>query len=124
MMQQAAIGLGVRVRLLAEGPDVSAAQVVPDHVVGDHTDLPTLRDVAADAPVVTFDHEHVPPEHLRTLGDEGHACRPGPHALLFAQDKAEMRTRLAEMGVPCPRSRIVATRDDLESFGLPAVVKT
>jgi 5-(carboxyamino)imidazole ribonucleotide synthase len=124
MMQQAAIGLGVRIRLLAEAPDVSAAQVVPDHVVGDYTDLDTLRSVVEDAPVVTFDHEHVPPEHLRTLGAEGHACRPGPHALLFAQDKAEMRTRLSSMSVPCPRFRMVATPGDLASFGFPAVVKT
>ena len=29
MMQQAAISLGIEVHLLAEGPDVSAAQVVP-----------------------------------------------------------------------------------------------
>jgi 5-(carboxyamino)imidazole ribonucleotide synthase len=124
MMQQSAIGLGVRIRLLAEGPDVSAAQVVPDHVVGDHTDLDALRTVVGDAPVVTFDHEHVPPEHLRTLEAEGHACRPGPHALLFAQDKAAMRERLGALGVPCPRNATISSRDDLEAFGFPAVVKT
>jgi 5-(carboxyamino)imidazole ribonucleotide synthase len=124
MMQQSAIGLGVHIRLLAEGPDVSAAQVVPDHVVGDHTDLDALRTVVGDAPVVTFDHEHVPPEHLRTLEAEGHACRPGPHALLFAQDKAAMRERLGALGVPCPRNATISSRDDLEAFGFPAVVKT
>lgn len=124
MMQQAAIGLGVRIRLLAEAPDVSAAQVVPDHVVGDYTDLDTLRGVVADAPVVTFDHEHVPPEHLRTLQAEGHACRPGPHALLFAQDKGDMRARLVAMDAPVPRHRLIGSRDELEAFGFPAVVKT
>lgn len=124
MMQQSAIGLGIDIRLLAEGPDVSAAQVVPDHLVGDYTDLDTLRAVVADAPVVTFDHEHVPPEHLRTLQAEGHACRPGPHALLFAQDKGSMRTRLGELGAPCPRNAIITSPDDLAAFGFPAVVKT
>ncbi|WP_159537474.1 5-(carboxyamino)imidazole ribonucleotide synthase [Aeromicrobium sp. 9AM] len=124
MMQQAAIGLGIRIRLLAEAPDVSAAQVVPDHVVGDYTDLDTLRAIVADAPVVTFDHEHVPPEHLRALETEGHACRPGPHALLYAQDKGDMRARLSEMGIPCPRFRMVTTAEELASFGFPAVVKT
>ncbi|CAN5243680.1 5-(carboxyamino)imidazole ribonucleotide synthase [soil metagenome] len=129
MMQQAAIGLGVRVRLLAEAPDVSAAQVVTDHLVGDYTDLATLRKAVADAPVVTFDHEHVPPEHLRALEAEGHACRPGPSALLYAQDKAEMRTRLAELGAPCPRSRVVASAHDVDAFaasvgGFPIVLKT
>jgi len=131
MMQQAAIGLGVRIRLLAEGPDVSAAQVVPDHLVGDHTVLGDLRDAVDGAPVVTFDHEHVPPEHLRTLQAEGHACRPGPHALLYAQDKAEMRARLAELGAPCPASRVLDgdPAAELDSFaasvgGYPVIVKT
>ncbi len=124
MMQPAAIGLGIRLRLLAEGPDVSAAQVIPDHRVGDHTDIDDLRAVAAGVPVITFDHEHVPPEHLRTLASEGHACRPGPEALLFAQDKGAMRARLAELDVPCPRNAPIASLEDLEAFGYPAVVKT
>ncbi len=124
MMQQSAIGLGIDIRLLAEGPDVSAAQVVPDHLVGDYTDLDTLRAVVADAPVVTFDHEHVPPEHLRALQADGHACRPGPDALLFAQDKGSMRKRLGDLGAPCPRNAIIASPEDLASFGFPAVVKT
>lgn len=133
MMQQPAIALGVRLRLLAEGPDVSAAQVIADHVVGDHTDLDDLRAAVADAPVVTFDHEHVPPEHLRTLAAEGHACRPGPDALLYAQDKGDMRVRLSLLGVPCPIFEVLDiepgdTVDDLadamHEFGYPAVLKT
>ncbi|MEJ7636208.1 5-(carboxyamino)imidazole ribonucleotide synthase [Aeromicrobium sp.] len=124
MMQQAAIGLGIHIRLLAEAPDVSAAQVIPDHLVGDHTDLDTLRSVVADVPVVTFDHEHVPPEHLRTLEAEGHACRPGPHALLYAQDKGDMRARLGSLGVPCPRHAAISSPEDLDTFGYPAVLKT
>jgi 5-(carboxyamino)imidazole ribonucleotide synthase len=124
MMQQAAIGLGVRIRLLAEGPDVSAAQVVPDHLVGDHTNLDDLRAVVADVSVVTFDHEHVPPEHLRTLEAEGHACRPGPDALIHAHDKGVMRTRLTQMPVPVPRWAFVGSDSDLADFGFPSVVKT
>ncbi len=124
MMQQAAIGLGVRIRLLAERPDVSAAQVIPDHVVGDQTDLDDLRAAVSDAAVVTFDHEHVPPEHLAALEAEGHACRPGPHALIYAQDKRAMRERLTGIGVPCPRWAVVESADDLTRFGLPAVLKT
>jgi len=132
MMQQAAIGLGVRIRLLAEGPDVSAAQVVTDQLVGDYTDLDSLRRAVGDAPVVTFDHEHVPPDHLATLQSEGHSCRPGPHALLFAQDKAEMRARLSALGVPCPVHSPISGPDpkaQLDAFaasvgGYPVVLKT
>ncbi len=133
MMQQPAIALGLRLRLLAEGPDVSAAQVIGDHIIGDHTNIDDLRAAVADAPVVTFDHEHVPPDHLRTLAAEGHACRPGPEALLFAQDKGEMRIRLSLLGIPCPLFEVLDvepgdTVDDLadamHEFGYPAVVKT
>ncbi len=129
MMQQAAIGLGVRLRLLAEDEDVSAAQVIPDHIVGDHTSLDDLRAAARDARVVTFDHEHVPPSHLEALQAEGHACRPGPHALIYAQDKALMRERLSELGIPAPAHRVVADSNELDSFvesvgGYPVIVKT
>jgi 5-(carboxyamino)imidazole ribonucleotide synthase len=129
MMQQAAVGLGVRLRLLAESEDASAAQVIPDHIVGDHNSLADLQEVARDARVVTFDHEHVPPPHLAALDAAGHACRPGPHALIYAQDKALMRERLSELDIPVPVHRVVADAEELRSFvesvgGYPVVVKT
>ena len=129
MMAQAAVGLGVRLHLLAEGPDVSAAQVVPGAVVGDYRDLETLRAAAEGCSVVTFDHEHVPTEHLHALTDEGHACRPGPEALVHAQDKAVMRARLGHLDVPCPRNAVVADAEDVDRFagtvgGFPVVLKT
>ncbi|HXH79320.1 5-(carboxyamino)imidazole ribonucleotide synthase [Nocardioides sp.] len=124
MMAQPAIGLALPLRLLAEAPGVSAAQVIPDHLVGDYTDLPTLRRATAGCQVVTFDHEHVPTAHLQALAADGIAVRPGPEALVHAQDKAVMRQRLAELDVPCPRNAVVATTTDVESFGLPCVLKT
>ena len=129
MMAQAAVALGVPLRLLAEGPDVSAAQVVRDPLVGDYRDLPTLREAAEGCAVVTFDHEHVPTEHLHALTAEGHACRPGPEALVHAQDKAVMRERLDGLGVPSPRHRVVTSVADVVAFadtvgGFPVVLKT
>jgi 5-(carboxyamino)imidazole ribonucleotide synthase len=129
MMAQAAVGLGVPLRLLAEAPGVSAAQVVPEHVVGDYRDLETLRRVAEGCDVVTFDHEHVPPSHLEVLAREGHACRPGPDALVHAQDKGVMRARLDEVEVPSPRHAIVESPQQVPGFaesvgGWPVVLKT
>ncbi len=128
MLQPAAVALGVPLRVLAEGPEVSAAQVVRDTVVGDYRDLADLRAAARGCAVVTFDHEHVPPEHLEVLAAEGHACRPGPHALLLAQDKAVMRARLTELRVPVPRHRPVSDAEQLDCFaagtGWPLVLKT
>jgi 5-(carboxyamino)imidazole ribonucleotide synthase len=124
MMAQPAIALGLPLRLLAEAEGVSAAQVIPDQRVGDYRDLATLRAVTSGCPVVTFDHEHVPTEHLHALEADGVAVRPGPEALVHAQDKGVMRERLAELGVPCPRNAVVASGEEVESFGLPCVLKT
>jgi 5-(carboxyamino)imidazole ribonucleotide synthase len=124
MMAEPAAALGIPLRLLAEAEGVSAAQVVPDQLVGDYRDLPTLRRVTDGCAVVTFDHEHVPTEHLHALEDGGLAVRPGPEALVHAQDKAVMRERLAALGVPCPRNAVVTTPADVEAFGFPCVLKT
>ena len=128
MMDEAATPLGLRVRLLAEGPQTSAALVVPDTAVGDYTDAATLAAFAADVDAVTFDHEHVPTDLLAALQDAGTAVRPGPDALLYAQDKAAMRARLAELGAPCPAWRVVADEAELAAFadeiGWPVIAKT
>lgn len=128
MMQSAAVELGVRLRLLTVDPDDSAAQVIPDMRVGHHTDLDALRSLVDGADVVTFDHEHVPTSHLQALAADGVVVRPGPEALVHAQDKLVMRSRLTEMGVPCPRWSAVHSAAELKAFGddvgWPVVLKT
>ena len=127
MMQQAAIPLGIDVRLLAEAPDVSAAQVIPDHIVGDYRDLDTLLEIVDGANVLTFDHEHVPTRHLDILAERVHV-RPGSGALRFAQDKAEMRHKMAELDVACPAFAVADGPEDLIAFGerqgWPIIAKT
>ena len=123
MLAEPAAALGIPLRLLAEAEGVSAAQVIPDTILGDHRDLEALRKVTSGAAVVTFDHEHVPTEHLRALAEAGVAVRPGPEALVHAQDKAVMRARLTELGLPCPRHAVVTSAADVEAFGLPCVLK-
>jgi 5-(carboxyamino)imidazole ribonucleotide synthase len=124
MTQQAAIGLGVRLRVLSDSAQSSAARVVADVRVGDERALEDLRAFAKECDVVTFDHEHVPGEHIRALEDAGTACRPGAAALLHAQDKRVMRERLGGLGVPVPRFAVVRTMADVEEFGAwPVVLK-
>jgi len=128
MMYAASISLGVRIRLLAEGPETSAASIVHDGTIGDYTDPPTVRAFAAGCDVVTFDHEHVPTGLLRDLEAAGALVRPGPAALLHAQDKAIMRDRLTALGAPCPTNRVVAEAAALIAFGdehgWPVIAKT
>ena len=64
MTCQASIPLGIGFRVLADRPDDSAALVCPDTTVGDYHRLDDLLSFAAGCDVVTFDHEHVPGEHL------------------------------------------------------------
>ena len=128
MTYTAAIPLGVRVRLLAAARDESAAQVVPDVVLGDPGDLAALRAFAAGCDVLTFDHEGVPAAHLAELERAGVVVRPGPAALAHTQDKGVLGDRLAELGLPAPRWRRVADAGEVAGFaaeagGWPVVVK-
>ncbi|MDT4891631.1 MAG: 5-(carboxyamino)imidazole ribonucleotide synthase, partial [Pseudonocardiales bacterium] len=131
MSQQAAIALGQSLRVLADTPDDGAAMVVADAVVGDYRSLDDLRRFAKGCDVVTFDHEHVPNEHIAALAAEGISVQPGAQALRYAQDKAVMRQRLTELGIPCPawsdltvapdpRAALAAFADQI---GWPVVLK-
>jgi 5-(carboxyamino)imidazole ribonucleotide synthase len=72
-------------------------------MIGDYRSLTDLRAFAVGCDVVTFDHEHVPNEQVAALAADGVCVRPGAPALAHAQDKALMRRRLNELGLPCPR---------------------
>ncbi len=127
MTHQAAIALGQSLHVLAVSPDDPASLVSPNVTLGSHTDLDALSAFAKGCDVLTFDHEHVPGEHLRVLVDQGVHVRPGPDALLHAQDKLVMRRRLAEMGMPVPPFAEVRGVEDVEKFagehGWPCVLK-
>jgi 5-(carboxyamino)imidazole ribonucleotide synthase len=128
MTHQAAIALGQSLRVLSVGPEESAALVAADVRIGDHRDLDALTAAADGATVVTFDHEHVPTEHLHALVAAGHRVAPGPEALVHAQDKLVLRRALAEAGEPQPAWAEVSTVDEVEAFaaghGWPVVLKT
>ena len=126
MMQPAAIALGINMAVFAESEGSSAHGAVTK--VGDYTDLAQLREFAKDVDVITFDHEHVPTELLRQLEAEGVNVRPGPAALIHAQNKLVMRKKLAELGLPQPNWAEINSPQELEQFigihGPKIVVKT
>ncbi|TDE59996.1 5-(carboxyamino)imidazole ribonucleotide synthase [Nonomuraea mesophila] len=127
MTQPPAIALGVELRVLAAAPDESAARVITDTRIGDYRDLDDLRAFAQGCAAITFDHEHVPTEHVKALVADGHTVHPGAEALVHAQDKAVMRERLTAIGAPCPAWARVETAADAERFagehGWPVVLK-
>ena len=126
MTAQAAIGLGVTFRVLAEAPADSAALVTPDVTVGSHLSLRDVSAFAGRCDVVTFDHEHVPGRVLAELESAGVLVRPGSAALRYTQDKLAMRGALTSRGVPCPRYAAVSSVADVEEFAAgswPVVLK-
>ncbi len=128
MTCQAAVGLGIGFRVLAGAAGESAAQVCAGTQIGDYRSLDDLLAFGGGCDVVTFDHEHVPGAHLAALERAGMRVRPGAGALRYAQDKAAMRERLAELGISCPRCAPVASLGDVLAFaagsGWPVVLKT
>jgi 5-(carboxyamino)imidazole ribonucleotide synthase len=117
MMQPAAIALGLRLRVLSADPQDCANQVIPDVVPGSPDDLAAVLGFARGCDVVTFEHEHVPSSVLERLVETGIPVRPGPDALLYAQDKAEMRERLSALGLPCPAWRRICAAGEAAEFG-------
>ena len=128
MMAPAAVELGLELHLLAGSPQASAAQVIPRTTIGDYRSVDDVLAFAEGLDAITFDHEHVPAEVLSALQQAGHSLHPGPHALLYAQDKLAMRSAVEELGLPNPRWARVDSVEDLIRFGdeagWPVVLKT
>jgi 5-(carboxyamino)imidazole ribonucleotide synthase len=126
MTAQAAIGLGIGFGVLADTPDDSAARVWAGTRVGDYRSLDDLRAFAAGCDVLTFDHEHVPGDHLAALEQAGVKIRPGAAALRLTQDKLVMRERLTGLGIACPRFAPVTGTAAVQEFAggsWPVVLK-
>ncbi len=126
MTHQAAIPLGQSLRVLVNSTDDAAALVAGDVRVGNHTDLDALLGFARGVDVLTFDHEHVPTEHVKALTAAGITVYPGADALLCAQDKQAMRERLGALGLPMPRWQPVSGAGDIAAFAAgdwPVVAK-
>ena len=118
MMAPAATAMGVTLRVLIESAEASAALAAHETVVGLPGDVDAVRALLAEPrpDVVTWEHEHIPPEVFALAAEVGIPARPGASALLFARDKIAMRDRLDSLGLPMPAWRIVETEDEVEAF--------
>lgn len=118
MLHTEAIELGFPLRVLAGAMDSSAASVTSQVLIGDYTNYDDLIAAAKGVAVVTFDHEHVPNEHLHALIQAGVNVQPRPAALVHAQDKLVMRERLAALGAPVPVFAAIESVADAREFWL------
>ncbi|MFT3864985.1 MAG: 5-(carboxyamino)imidazole ribonucleotide synthase [Solirubrobacterales bacterium] len=127
MTHQAAISLGVELRVLARRATEGAVEAGARALVGDDT-VENLRDFAAGAAVLTFDHEGFDPEMLARLEAEGVHMAPPPEAVLFAQDKLHARENLSRLGYPLPPFAVAGSAAEVDAFaaghGWPVVAKT
>jgi 5-(carboxyamino)imidazole ribonucleotide synthase len=116
MMLPPAVDLGIELRVFAESIDSSAKPAAL--VLGDYLNLDEVNSFAQTVDVITFDHEHVPQKVLNSLISEKFVVRPGPSALLYAQDKLAMRHRLAVLGIDIPRWGIASDASQVDEFVL------
>ena len=126
MTQQAAISLGVELRILAGAETESAVLAGARALIGDDT-AENLRALADGAAVLTFDHEGFDPDLLARLKAEGLHMAPSPEAVLYAQDKQYAREKLSDR-FPLPPFALAESIEDVDSFagehGWPVVAKT
>jgi 5-(carboxyamino)imidazole ribonucleotide synthase len=126
MMIAPASNLGIELKVLAETENSSAASATT--LVGDFTDLATVKDFAKTVDVITFDHEHVPLAILEQLEQQGISVQPPAKALAHAQNKLVMRRALEKIGAPNPIWEAVSTASQLDQFikehGPEVIVKT
>jgi 5-(carboxyamino)imidazole ribonucleotide synthase len=127
MMYQAAIPLGIGVRILAERATDSAAIVCPTVDIGSPDSIDDLAAFGARVDVVTLDHELVNLDGLAAIEAAGGIVRPGPEALRYAKDKLHQRTGFSAAGLPVPPFAEVRGSSDIEAFaathGWPVVAK-
>jgi len=114
MMIAPAVELGIELRVFAESRGEAADLAVT--ATGDFRNPDEVLEFARGVDVLTFDHEHVPQSVLHLLLEAGVAVRPGPAALVFAQDKLLMRERLGALGLPMPDWARITSRSDLDTF--------
>ena len=118
MMVSPATELGIKLKVLASIPTDSAA-FIDGAMVGDYTNLETVRNFARGCDVVTFEHELIPLSIIKTLESEGVRIYPPSSAFIYSQDKSEMRARLAHH--PSPDFKVITRVEEVTSF--PVIAK-
>ena len=130
MTHQAAIDYGIDLHVLATSLADPAVSAGAGYTLGRADDADLLRRLAADADVMTFDHELVPLDVLRAIAVEGSVIRPGTDALALGCDKLFARATVSGLGdlsIPVPAFAPVVGASDVIAFadehGWPVVLK-
>ena len=128
MMVQAAISLGIEVTVLASPSDTSAPSYVKESSTTARFDRESLQSFIDRCDFITFDHEVIDANILRSV--EGYEMKvfPSPDTLELSSRKARCRRLMAEIGLPTPEFEVATNVEDLRSainrIGLPVIVKS
>lgn len=109
--------LGIDITLLAEREDDSAALIGKHVTLGSPQSLDDLRRLATGCDVMTFDHELVNADALRTLQRDGHVIRPSADVVALVQDKRAQRELMRSLELPIPAFEIVNDATSVDAFG-------
>ena len=128
MLYDAASPLAIRLRLLADRPDDSAALIASNVALGSPHSFVDLAAFAVDNEVTTFDHELVDAAALAALEAAGHRLNPSAAVVALVQDKLSQRRTLARRGFPVPAFQAIGHAADVVAFGdehgWPVVLKS
>jgi len=126
MLALAGFPLALGFRFLDSSPDAPGARVAPI-VTGAFDDLASLRALAAEVDLVTYEFENVPVSALQEMAAT-RPCFPPVEALRVSQDRVLEKELFGRLGIPTPPFRTVDSRVELEAavaaIGLPCVLKT
>jgi 5-(carboxyamino)imidazole ribonucleotide synthase len=126
MLALAGYPLALSFRFLDSSVDSPGARVAPI-VTGAFDDVASLRRLAADVDLITYEFENVPVAALQDVAGI-RPCHPPVEALRVSQDRLLEKELFGRLGIPTPPFRTVDSLAELEAavaaVGLPAVLKT
>jgi len=126
MLAVAGFPLALQFRFLDASSDTPGGRIAPI-VTGAFDDLQSLRRLASDVDLLTYEFENVPVDALKIIAAEK-TCLPPVDALRVSQDRLYEKELFRTLGIPTPPFRAIDALTDLQDavrdFGLPAVLKT
>jgi len=127
MLAIAAAQLGYRTHILAPDAESVAAQTASSFTRADYHSRIVLDDMAASCAVVTYEFENIALDPVEYLAAKV-PVHPAPRALGVAQDRANEKQFVNDLGGRTAPWRKVTTRAELDealaAIGAPAILKT
>ncbi|EEG77403.1 5-(carboxyamino)imidazole ribonucleotide synthase [Dethiobacter alkaliphilus] len=127
MMTMAAKQMGFHVTVLDPTSASPAAQVADRQITADFHDGQAIRQLAADADVITYEFEHIDSAALIALEEGGQPVYPAPQTLRVIQNKLTQKEALAQADIAVapfmPVAGYAQAKEAGEKYGYPFLLK-